>query len=393
MPVLIIPVLVVAIIAVLCVLLYFAAEQFGHALAQFIPGNLPIIGGKLRSAVDGFASSATSGVRAYAASKIGPFADLIRVPAAALRVHLSTILESHQGLAHISAAIIRLIIPAQMARLAAVFRADLGRVNEYFKLLIAREVAQLRADIAAARAYSDQRLTAASNGLRGEIQRTAGFLEGRIAATVAALRAETAAAAGLLGRRLDGLASTLRSDIAAVDGAINAAESTLRGELHAAEAGLLNTLDTSVNDAIRAVETTVASEAAKPWAVLWPDIEASVHALDGVLGADLPDIGAAVRAIGRDVPVGLLGSIAATSGISLTMLRYLKDCGVPNCRNLGKFGHDLQTLFGAVGDGALLSFLLAAVTDPGGAAEAVTSDVLPTLLGAAGRFEHTIGVR
>lgn len=393
MPVLIVPVIVVAIIAILCVLLYFAAEQFGHALAHFIPGNLPIIGGKLRSAVDNFASSAVSGVKLYAASKIGPFADLIRVPAAALRVHLSTILTTLQGLSQVSASIIRNVIPAYVTRVANALRADIARSIAFTRSEAARVAALGRTDVAAARAYADQRLYAASNALRADIARSISFTRSQVAAAVTAGRADLAAASGALGRRIDGLSSRLARDIAATGAAIDAAESSLRAELRSTETGLLHTLDQSVNTAIHTVETTVAAEASRPWAVIWPDIEATVRGLDGILADDLPDIGAAIRAIGRDVPLDMLASIAAASGISLAMLRYLRDCGVPNCRNLGKFGHDLQSLFTAVGDGALLAFLAAAVEDPGGAARVVTDDVLPGLRDVAGRFEQSIGVR
>lgn len=126
--------------------------------------------------------------------------------------------------------------------------------------------------------------------------------------------------------------------------------------------------------------------------VEWVKIRDEVKALEGVLAADLPDIGAAVRAIDTDLPLDVAAVITGVLAIDIPVLRFLRECGVPNCKNLGKFGRDLTGLFGVVEGAALLAFLAAMIRDPHGAA-AETVDTLDGVFTATVHaFEDLVGV-
>ena len=136
-------------------------------------------------------------------------------------------------------------------------------------------------------------------------------------------------------------------------------------------------------DAIATVDTTAAAVAG----TVWPDITADADALAGELATDLPDLRALVDAIPRVRPLDLADALAGVGAVEAVLTKYLRDCGVPNCRNLGKFGHDLQALFGLVEDGALFALLAALITDPGDTVRPL-HDFLAPLAGdavAAGR--------
>lgn len=107
----------------------------------------------------------------------------------------------------------------------------------------------------------------------------------------------------------------------------------------------------------------------------WIDIRDEVKTLEGVLATDLPDIGALVRAIPDAIPVSLAGVAAGDLAIERVMVRYLAECGIPNCRNLGGFGKLLQDLLSLAGGAGLLAMLAEMINDP---AQAVT-DTIDTL--------------
>ncbi len=73
------------------------------------------------------------------------------------------------------------------------------------------------------------------------------------------------------------------------------------------------------------------------------------------------------------------------------MTRYLRECGVPNCKNLGKFGHDFQAIANAVEAGALLALLVEAAHNPEGAANTVHGLIAGPIHGAASGLRSTVG--
>jgi len=363
MPALVLPALAVALVAMLAVIAFFGAETFGHIVAHLIPGNIPIVGDRIRNAVDGFAQRSVTALKAYVAVKIAPFADLVKFPAAALRVHLSTILDTLTGLGHNQAAIIRAVIPAEINKVALRLLADIARTDAYIKTSEAALAGELRADIARTDAYIRTSEAALAGELRGEVAHLAGYVDSRVT----------------------DVARALRGDIARTDAALTAAAAGLLDQLHGAESTLAGLIGQAAAGAVRAAEGAVTADVLGPWGLAWPDISGAVTGLEGVIADDLPQLGALIRSLPRELPADLAGTVGITAALSTVLLRYLRDCGVPNCRNLGKFGRDLQELLRVVEGGSLLGLVAAAARDPAGTGRAVVDVLGPVVSEAAGQ--------
>lgn len=133
-------------------------------------------------------------------------------------------------------------------------------------------------------------------------------------------------------------------------------------------------------------------EAAKAIAAVAPDIIVDVGKLVDVIGTDLPAIGAAARAIPRAIPGDLTGTLALVGALSVPMLRYLEQCGIPNCRNLAQYGRELRDLLNVLEDGSLIALLAMLCTDPEGAARFVTSELSGIIDEAVGAARDLMGV-
>jgi hypothetical protein len=109
----------------------------------------------------------------------------------------------------------------------------------------------------------------------------------------------------------------------------------------------------------------------------WPAVIAGIDGVIDVADGAFTDVVDDLRAIGRDLPDSLPGAIAATTAIAIPLLRLARDCTMPNCRNLSQVGRDLQSLFGALETGGLLTLLFEAARDPAGTARVVSDTLGP----------------
>ena len=124
----------------------------------------------------------------------------------------------------------------------------------------------------------------------------------------------------------------------------------------------------------------------------WVKITDDVAALEGVIATDLPDIAALARAIPRAIPRELADVIAGGLAIDALAIRYLRECGIPNCKNLHGFGKDLQGLFKLAEGAAFLGFLAYIITDPDGATRETEQVAGAILSDTIDGVRHLIGV-
>lgn len=144
--------------------------------------------------------------------------------------------------------------------------------------------------------------------------------------------------------------------------------------------------------AVAAASKVIATDITHPVEQAWVDIRDEVTAIEQVLASDLPDI----RALVRRLDIARVGDIAAATGalaaVDVLVLRYLRECGIPNCRNLHGFGNDLAKLFAVVEGAAFFEFLTAMVRDPAGTSAEVVDITAPIITDTADTFTALMGL-
>src|SRR6266702_3467070 len=141
-----------------------------------------------------------------------------------------------------------------------------------------------------------------------------------------------------------------------------------------------------------AVVGIFSTDLGKVAAAEWVKITDEVAALEGVIATDLPDIAALARAIPRAIPRELADVIAGGLAVDALAIRYLRECGIPNCKNLHGFGKDLQGLFKLAEGAAFLGFLAYIITDPDGATRETEQVAGAILTDTIDGVRHLIGV-
>lgn len=261
-------------------------------------------------------------------------------------------------------------IVSQLRSLGALIERTASAVKDfavrYADQIWTRTAGALSALEARLRRYIDAQDGAVARTLEAElgivVKWTAGqlaalrtYVDGQIAAVVTWARAQLA---------------SLRHDLnARIDQVIQWAQ----GRFAAADKHAEAVADAAYRGAIATVDSEVRTGAAPGWGAL-------VGAAVG-LGAEAgAEFGAAVEHAGdvpHNVPVNVAAAIGALTTVTTALTVLARDCTVPNCRNLSKYGNELAGLMGALEAGLVWELAAAAAADPEGTASAVRHIVGP----------------
>lgn len=391
MPIVAAPALIAVAAALLALLLLYGIKYLVQALASLFPSNVPILS-TIHNLFIAMGSAAMAVVQWIMADVIRPVINFVLAPVFAILNWLGNL----ETAVRVFSDQITWLISTGIPQLAKDLRA-----------LIASHVAALITRIGNLRDFVVSHVAAATAALAGKLLDHIHYVRDLALTGIAAAKAlahnlhddlqswataAIAASAAALGDRIH----QLRVDAM---GAIAAVKATISSELSVAE----GYTDTAVSDAIKAMQhatsvavagviQTVDVDTVAPLAAAWPGVIDTVTGLEGVIGTDLPDIGAAIRAIPRAIPTDLTGAMAIVGAISIPMLRYMEQCGIPNCRNLSAFGRALQDLLAVVEGGAFVALLAELVADPIGMAHAVDDVLGPIARGAADSARSLLGV-
>lgn len=392
MPVVAIPAVAVACLALLALLILWGAKAFGQALASFIPKDLPVLGDKLHNFVLAFITIAEAAVTWIMASFIRPAINWVLAPVYRiidfidstyalartvatswswlLNSALPAIIRKLEGYAH-SLVVAARAYTLHLYRLAQHYAASLyHRATAYAARLYHAATARALALYHLARTYAHD-LVHAEAAVRAAAVAAARVYAHDIAHAVSA---DLGKAVHVLDAEIKAITSTVIPDIGkAVAAGVKDAETFAT----AAAAGAVGALVTDVDKAIEAVVDGLIID---------------IGVLEGVIGTDLPDIGDLVHGISRAIPTDLAGALGLSFALERVMARYMARCGIPNCRNLSKIGRDLQELFKVLEGGAFLGLLAYMVGDPGGAAREAESVLGPIANGTANAARNLIGV-
>lgn len=198
--------------------------------------------------------------------------------------------------------------------------------------------------IGQAEASAANLVTQASTALQAEIRDA----EAIAAHEVSALQASVQAA-------VNQLATDLTSGL-------QTAEALASSQVAALQRGIVTDLETIGDGAI---------------SIAWPDAAPDLQALRGALGADFPWLNDLLGLLAGAGTAGLLGALIRSMATSQALTKLATDCIVPNCRNLGGLGNDLQQLLGLLSDAALAAWITELVHSPGAWAQDMQATAAP----------------
>lgn len=392
MPVVAAPALIAIAAALLALLILYGIKYLVLAVAHLMPRNIPVIGDFLYRTILAIGAGAMAVIQWIMADVIRPVINWVLAPVFAFLNWMAGVETAVSVFANQIVWLIADGIPQlahdlrhRISELADALRSRIANLRDWAVAHVAHAVAVALATALAA--VHDARVLARDlvDGARALAHRLHDTLKAWAVAAIAAAVSD-----------LHAVIHQLRLDLVAK---IDAVRAIIKTELATAE----GYTDTAVSDAIAAMKhatsvaiagviQTVDVDTVAPLAAAWPGIIDDVTTLEGVIATDLPDIGAAIRAIPRAVPTDLTGALAIVGAISVPMLRYMRDCGIPNCRNLSSLGRELANLLDDLAGGAFLAMLIALAADPAGTARFLHDNVEPIAEDAIGAARNLIGV-
>lgn len=377
MPVLAIPALGAIVIAAMAILILLSGKYLAKFIAHIIPSGIPGFG-HVANAIEGAFDSALDAVGNVMDAAVGPLAKLVSYPFRAMGHLYDEIIAFASDTVAFGKWVAKTAIPA------AIHTAETWAAQK-----IAAAEARLTAAVTAARRYALDLVNAARAYALAlvhqlEAKLTAAIIAAAHVAHVEALAVRAFATAGLASLRgyIDALVArtvaTLTASILAVDHYAHTAYAALSAALargiSEAEDFAAAAATAAEHAAIDAVETAVTLGIGD----VWGDVVAGVDGAIDAAGDGFDWVRDELAKIDLSKVADVAG-LAAITGISVGVLtRYLKECGMPNCRNLGKFGRDLSALLGIVEGVAFVELIAEMVRDPHGAARDV-ADTLGSL--------------
>jgi hypothetical protein len=372
--VLILPQFDVIAAACVAILVLLAAGYLVRMIAAVIPRNLPVIGSRIYDWIVSLGNFAFESVRGLMDAAVAPIHKILAYPVMAISrlfdVAIAAVGELTSAVRYIRTAVI--LYWYHRALLGASRLVNAAKAALYASIALSRRIAA--AGIEAARHYASALVSTLQHQLGLAIHR----LEAGLTAAINLTRA--LATAGILGARhyAAGLVAVATAALSVairnVDAFAHAAYRDTLGRLVQLTIYLehyaINAAKAAVNESTAVLDLSIYTGLVD----VWQAVDAETAALAGGIAIDFPDILAGIRAIPRAIPRDAATAIEATAALSIPMLRYLRQCGLGNCRNLGELGKALRDLELLIDSAGMLEFIAEFVHDPQGAAQAVDDE-------------------
>lgn len=386
------PALVIVLLALIALLFAYAIHGIIYGAAQMIPKNIPVLGDRLRNAFLAIGAVFEAAVQWIMSDFIRPVINIVTGPIVNVIKWItqvgSTTFETAATLAHL----ITTAIPNLVTRLEAHI-AHAVATAEHWALRQLHDLGHaLRHLVHLARAYAAHLVAVAVSHLEGLIHGARAYAHTLAHDVRVAALSEVATAKALTRTLVHGLRVDVFDRLAQLEKELSHAGNATRAWVSTQVAKTLAAAEADTAKAVHGAITTVESTAVATLPKVWAGVDDEVKTLEGVLGKDLPKIGAAVRDIPVAVPGDIAAALAGVGALAIPALRYLSECGIPNCRNLSAYGRDLQALLGAVEGGAFVALLVWLVNNPEQAAHDAADVLGPIVSDTADAARSLLGV-
>jgi hypothetical protein len=382
------------IIALMALLLIYGSAQLGKVLANIFPKSIGVGIASIhpRAWVEAGINAVLAGVTWIVGDVIRPLVGLFVRPVAAVLSWANELSSFALSSAQAIDWIINDGVPQAVSAVKSYAARAVSAARAYALSLYHQARTYAASLYHQARSYALSLYHSAESYALSLYHKAETYAHGLYAAALARVSAALASAEAYTRAYVKATDATISKAVAAATALAKAnltvAEKYTDASVASAVKALNTTTAAAISSAIHVVDTT----AVAGLHTVWPDVLDGIDALEGVIGTDLPDIGAAVRAIPRAIPTDLADAIPLIGAISIPMLRYMTRCGVPNCRNLSKIGRDLQDLFGAIEGVGFLALITYMVTNPRGASDEANTVLTPLASGLIHSARDLIGV-
>lgn len=378
--------------ALVALLVLYATGTLAHAIASVIP-NWHIIGlGHLRDAVLAGIDAGLAWCEDLMDDTIAPLAKFITAVIARPERLASSLVDLAGRMRGVAAWIVETYIPREVAALRKTVTAALVKAEAYAVAKVAALAHTVAADLVKAETYARTEVAGLAKTVEHDLSVAETYAKTAVAGLAKTVAHDLAVAETYADTRVTALAKTVTADVNKLGAQVVAGVATAAAAATAAEQAAASAAVTTATSTISAVTGYVDLEVSKAVSAVWPEITDAVDgAIDAAGNADA-DITDALGDLAKAVPTDLVGTIAGVTTISLAMTRFLRDCGIPNCRNLSELGKFLENLLGLAGEGALLAMLLAMIHDPEQAAVDVQDDLGGLLSGAVDTVKGLLNV-
>jgi len=349
--------------ALLALLVLFGFEILRRVIASTL-ARLPVIGGAVSGAVEGWLTDAYNIVLGWLHSAVGAMAnfwDAIFSPVAHI---LEELVHGIESAASFAARVTATYIPEAIAsadayatQLSASLDAQLTGAIDWLATATIAELANVRGDLNAAIDWLATATNTAIASVWAEAQAGLWAVAAADQAAVDQLRSDVAQAIAVAAGNAAAAVSSLEQRAATAYGRV---ESWTSEQIASVTAYAQAAATAAFNDAVRTIDGSVHDVLAP----FWENVITPAEAVAVSLPTAIPDVVGRLETLPQAVPLDLATAIAGLAAITIPLSTYVDQCGVPLCRNLGGFGNDLSNLLSLLGDGLLLAFLADAVAHP-----------------------------
>lgn len=380
--------LAAVLIALMAVLLMWALMQFGKVVAHLFPSSIGVSLATIHPrqwVLDGV-SALESAIKWVLGDVIRPIISVTMTPVMRFLLHLSSVFDVATALGALGSWIVEHALP-EVLHAAKVYAASLAeRAAAGLIAPVARRVAALSAAIWSYAHSLSARISTLSGNIWSEVHHVEAAVIPAVISKVDTLSANIWSEAHSIAADVDTLRTNIWSEVHSVEADVAhipaATAAAIAGAIPGVERAIMGDVVAYVGSNVLPLITDIPGEVADSLSGLIDD----VGSLAGTLASDFPDISGLIKSL----DLSKIGDLAGIIGLSLTLARVAtrlaEQCTVPNCRNLSKYGRDLQGLLHGVEDAAFLAVILEAVHDPSGFARDVDGLLSP----AAGAIRSTV---